>query len=293
MTSTIDTQIKQERLLQVILQELTDLPPLPAVVTRIMHSINDPTTSAHDLDRLISTDQMLSSQILRLVNSSYYGFPRRVSVVSHAIVILGFNAVRNLVTAVGVGNAFKSFAPTALAREQFWAHSVAVGVCAKTIAQRRKVSQVQVEEVFMGGLLHDIGKLFLDQYFPDQYKVTLKFARANKISLISAEQTALGVRHVVVGKMVAEKWNFPPSLVAMIALHHHPSQAKDYFERVAAVHAANHIARKLALGDGGDSLIPPLDPQVAQWLNFTPSGWQSIETETLDKFEKAKDMVLG
>jgi hypothetical protein len=79
----------------------------------------------------------------------------------------------------------------------------------------------------------------------------------------------------------------------MISLHHHPAMAKDFFDRVAVVHAANNIARKLSLGDGGDSLVPMLDPHVEKWLNFSPAMWQSIEAETVEKFEQAKDMVLG
>ena len=106
MATVVETKLKQERLLRIIEDELQDLPPLPAVVMRVMQTINDPTTSASDLNRLISGDQALASKVLRLVNSSYYGFPRRISTITHAVVILGFNTVRNLTTSLGVFNAF-------------------------------------------------------------------------------------------------------------------------------------------------------------------------------------------
>jgi HD-like signal output (HDOD) protein len=273
--TAIETKIKQERLLQIVEAELQDLPPLPAVIVRIMQTINEPTTSAADLNRLISSDQALSGKILRLVNSSYYGFPKKVDTITNAVVILGFNTVRNLATSLGVAKAFEANGKTALDRDQFWAHSMGTAVC----------------EVFVGGLLHDLGKLFLDQYFPDQYTIAIKLARAARISILDSEKTALGIGHSLVGKRVAEKWNLPPTLTAMIALHHQPSYAKDQLELVATVHAADRMARKLGFGDGGDQQIPTLDPEVEKWLAFTPQMWEHVEAVAVPKFEDAKEFM--
>lgn len=292
MTTTIETKLKQERLLRIIEDELQDLPPLPAVVVRVMQTINDPTTSAADLNRLISSDQAIASKVLRLVNSSYYGFPRRIATITHAVVILGFNTVRNLTTSLGVFSAFDSGGgQTALDRGQFWAHSIGVAVAAGVIAKRKAIPTKLAEEVFVGGLLHDVGKLFLDQYFPDQYAIAVKLARAAKISIWDAEKTALGVGHALVGKRIAEKWNLPPSLTTMITLHHQPAFAKEFFEITAVVHAADRIAHKLALGFGGDDLVPPLAPEVQQWLALPPQVWESIEHETLQKFADSKEFL--
>lgn len=291
MATVIETKLKQERLLSIIESELQDLPPLPAVVVRVMQTINEPTTSAADLNRLISSDQALSGKILRLVNSSYYGFPRRIATITHAIVILGFNTIRNLATSLGVAKAFDARGQTALDRDQFWAHSVAAAVAAWIIARRRNLNAKVTEEVFVGGLLHDLGKLFLDQYFPDQYAIAIKLARAANISIWDSEKTALGIGHVLVGKRIAEKWNLPPTLTAMVSLHHQPAFAKDYFDIVAIVHASDRLVRKLGLGDGGDPSVPNLDPQVEKWLGFTPQVWESIEQDTIKKFEDAKEFM--
>ncbi len=292
MATIVETKLKQERLLRIIEDELQDLPPLPAVVMRVMQTINDPTTSAADLNRLISGDQALASKVLRLVNSSYYGFPRKIATITHAVVILGFNTVRNLTTSLGVFNAFDARGQhTALDRDQFWAHSLAVAVAAGVIARRKNVPAKAVEEVFVGGLMHDVGKLFLDLYFPDQYAVAIKLAQAANISIWDAEKTALGVGHALVGKRIAEKWNLPPSLTSMIMLHHQPAFAKEHFEIVAIIHAADHVARKIHLGNGGDSLVPALTPEVQQWLALSPAVWQAIEAETCLKFEDAKDFL--
>jgi len=290
--SLIETKLKQERLLRIIEDELQDLPPLPAVIVRVMQTISDPTTSASDLNRLISADQALASKVLRLVNSSYYGFPRKIATITNAVVILGFNTVRNLTTSLGVFNAFDGQGQkTALDRDAFWAHSMATAVAAGVIARRKGIGAKSVEEVFIGGLMHDIGKLFLDQYFPDQYAIAVKLAVAARISIWEAEKTALGVGHALVGKRIAEKWNLPHSLTAMITLHHQPVFAKEYFEITATIQAADHVARKLGLGNGGDPQVPPLAPEVEKWLAFTPAVWEAVETDTCRKWDESKDFL--
>jgi putative nucleotidyltransferase with HDIG domain len=292
LATQVDTKLKQERLLRIIEDELQDLPSLPAVVIRVMQTINDPTTSATDLNRLISTDQSLAAKILRLVNSSYYGFPRKITTITHAIVILGFSTVRNLATSLGVVNGFEqSSGITALDREAFWSHSVAAASAASLIARRKNASAKVLEEVFIGGLLHDIGKLFLDQYFPQQYAIAIKLAKAANISIWEAEKTALGVGHVLIGKRVAEKWNLPPSLSAMIALHHQTAYAKEYMEIVSIVHAADYMARRARLGNGGDNAEAVLAPEVQQWLNFSPELWETIENETIQKYDGSQDFL--
>ncbi len=292
MPTLIETKLKQERLLRIIEDELQDLPPLPAVIMRVMQTVNDPTTSAADLNRLISADQALASKVLRLVNSSYYGFPRKIATITNAVVILGFNTVRNLTTSLGVFNAFDARGQqTALDRKAYWAHSMGAAVAAGVIARRKGIGSKSVEEVFIGGLLHDIGKLFLDQYFPDQYAIAIKLAGAAKISIWESEKTALGVGHALVGKRIAEKWNLPHSLTAMITLHHQPIFAKEFFELTATIQAADQVARKLGLGSAGDTLIPALSPEVDKWLAFSPPVWEAIETETCRKFDESKDFL--
>ncbi len=292
MPTLIETKLKQERLLRIIEDELQDLPPLPAVIVRVMQTVNDPTTSAADLNRLISADQALASKVLRLVNSSYYGVPRKVATITNAVVILGFNTVRNLTTSLGVFNAFDAQGQkTALDRDQFWAHSLGVAVAAGIIARRKGIGAKAIEEVFIGGLLHDVGKLFLDQYFPDQYSIAIKLAAAAQISIWESEKTALGIGHALVGKRIAEKWNLPPSLTSMITLHHQPMFAKEYFEITASIQAADHVARKLGLGSGGDAKVMPLAPEVEKWLAFSPAVWEAVETDTCRKFDESKDFL--
>jgi putative nucleotidyltransferase with HDIG domain len=292
VTTAAELKIKQERLISIIEDELQDLPSLPAVVVRVMQSLNSPKTSASDLNQIISSDQALASKLLRLVNSPYYGFPRRITTITHAVVILGQNTVRNLTLSLGVCGAFNgNGSHQSLDREKFWAHSVGCAIAAQSIAKRRRLSVKQTEEVFVGGLLHDLGKLFLDQYFPDQYVITLKLARQANISIWEAEKAALGIGHIVVGKRIAERWALPPSLVAMIAMHHQPPYARDFTEQVWTVHAADYVVRKLQIGNSGDNVTPQIAPEVSKWLGFDQAAWQKIDSETADRFKESEDFL--
>jgi putative nucleotidyltransferase with HDIG domain len=293
MVTVNDPKLKQEMLLRVIAAQLNDLPPLPAVIMRVMETLNDPKTSASDLNRLISADQGIASKLLRLVNSSYYGFSRRASTVTDAVVILGFNAVRDLATSLGAFNAFRARrGTTALEREDFWAHSLATAVAASVIARYKCIPARAMEEVFIGGLLHDVGKLFLDQYFPQQYDVVIKVAAVGGISIWEAEKKALGVGHGLVGKRVAESWRFPLSLTSMISMHHQPVQAPEEYRVITSIiNAADVVARTLAIGFPGDLLIPKIDPDAEKLLAIPAVGWGQIRAETTRKFEEAKDFL--
>jgi HD-like signal output (HDOD) protein len=293
MMTTDDVRIKQEVLLRVIAEQLQDLPPLPAVVVRVMQTVNDPKTAASDLNRLISADQAIASKLLRLVNSSYYGFSRRVSTVTDAVVILGFNAVRDLATSLGAFNAFRARSgTTALERDEFWAHSLATAVAANIIGKYKRVPVRAMEEVFIGGLLHDVGKLFLDQFFPQQYYVVIKLAAVGRTSIWEAEKKALGVGHGLVGKRVAERWNMPLSLTSMIALHHQPAQApEEHRINTSIINAADVVSRSLSIGFAGDLLVPRIHPDAEKILAIPEAGWEQIRTDTMRKFEEAKDFL--
>ena len=251
MPATVDNQHIQ----QLIQHELKELPTLPAVVLGIMQTANDPNTSATNLKELIMTDQAFAARILRLVNSPYYGFSGKITTITHAIVVLGFNTVRNLAASLGVSKGFGvAPAPTALDLNAFWAHSVATACAASVVGRRKSLSAKVLEEVFIGGLLHDLGKLFLDRYLPDQYGNTILFASENNCSIWEAEKECLGISHTEIGKQVAEKWNIPTATTAMIAYHHEPGLSEEYMVSTGIVHAADYLSRKLAIGGAGDSI---------------------------------------
>ena len=221
--------------------------------------IDHPRTSAKDVASLISTDQALTAKILKLANSAFYGFPRGIATVNHAVVVLGFDTVKNLGLSVSVLERFSSgSSDTEFDRQKFWEHSIACGVAARMLAGKLRY-RVQ-GEAFAAGILHDIGKLILSQYFTDEFGGVLELARDENIYIGKAEEQVLGVTHTEIGHWLAEKWNLPDKLVAAIAYHHAPGRLKRDAELPSLIHLADFLCRREKIGDGGGTRLPNLDP---------------------------------
>ncbi|MEW5947513.1 MAG: HDOD domain-containing protein [bacterium] len=239
-----------ERLEQVV-SRLKDLPTLPSVVSEIVKIVDSPTTSASDLTKAISIDQALSAKVLKLVNSAFYGFPKKIETLTHAIVILGFNTVRSLALSISVLDFFSRRG----ARQQlnyvgFWQHSIGCSILARVIAKQAFPSIA--EESFVAGLLHDIGILINDQFFPSDFSKALDLMKEQNLHLYKAEQNVLGFNHASVGRMLAEKWNLPDALLYAIAYHHDPLPSRDFYPITATIHAANVGVKVLKIGRVGD-----------------------------------------
>jgi HD-like signal output (HDOD) protein len=286
-------RIDRETFRQTLEKRLADLPPLPAVVTRIMQTINDPNCSAEELNRLISLDQGLSSKILRIVNSAYYGFPKRISTITHAVVILGFNTVRNLVLGVSAfGMLSQKSSASILDRTQFWQHCVAAAIASSILAKKKvPKSRGLIEEAFLGGLLHDIGELFLDCYFPVQYAVTAAHAMREGITLREAEMAVLEIDHVSIGKHIAEHWNFPPSLTASIGDYDAPQPDSPYFPSAAIVQAADWVTWQAGVGVPENIAGPTMTEEVQAWLAFTEEDFRWLQNELETQFAAACDLM--
>lgn len=278
---------------QTLEKKLADLPPLPIVVMKIMETVNNPDTSAEDLNRLITMDPGLASKVLRIVNSAYYGFPKRISTITHAVVILGFNTVRNLVLGVSAfGLLTQKSMPYGLNREQYWEHSVSVAVGSNILARKRLARLRNApDETFIGGLLHDLGSLFLDSYFPVQYAVAMAFAARESKSAWEAEKMVLGIDHMTVGRRIAEHWNFPPHLVAMVGGHHEPSRYKEYYDMVAVVHAADWLAWQLEHKSSQHTKHPGLLPEIITWLGFAEDDWEGAKRETVAQIKACEGLL--
>lgn len=278
---------------QTLEKKLADLPTLPAVVAKIIETANDPNTTAGEMQRLIAMDQGLASKILRIVNSAYYGFPKRVSTISQAVMILGFSTVRNLVLGVSAfGMLTSKSMPYGLNRVRFWEHCAASAIGASLLAKRRLPrSHNAAEEAFLGGLLHDIGALFLDCYFPVQYAVTMAFAEREGKTPREAESTVLSLDHTLVGKRIAEHWNFPPHITAMLGTHHDPHASQEQFEMIALIHAADWLAWQAGYPSSEHAMPPTLNAEVGDWLLFEDEHWAEIQDELKAQFAQCEQMI--
>jgi putative nucleotidyltransferase with HDIG domain len=268
-----------------LIDSIEDLPTLPTVISKINQLLQNPRTSAEEVGRAIVTDQSLASKVIKLVNSAFYGFPGRINTITHAIVILGFATVKNIVLTASIIGAFNDKKNNKFNMEAFWMHSIAVGALSKTIAKEIKFKFL--EEAFIAGLLHDIGKLILSQYLPQAFeKVALHCQQANCL-FKEAEQLVLGVNHADIGYHLANKWNLPQDLSAVIHYHHRPEEAEDYQTITSIIHLADILARGLCIGSGGDNTIPEVDDFAWSHLALGEDKIRKILDKSQSEIEKA------
>lgn len=234
------------------IEQLGDLPTLPHVVQRLAAMISRPTVSAEEIGTIIEKDQVLAAKVLRLANSPFYGFPSRIGSVSHAVIVLGFNVVKGLTLCASALTIMKD-----AGMDQLWRHSLGVAITANLLATKLEIKNP--EELFVSGLLHDIGKVVLYVKWPDvgnSIKDALK-TRADR-SLFDVEQELTGLSHAEIGGYLAGAWHLPVTLREPILYHHNPIHAKDATLQTAIVHVADILVKGLACGNPGDDLIPPL-----------------------------------
>lgn len=262
-----------------ILQGLHDLPSLSDVVTKTLEATDRDTTTAAEIERLVSTDAALSAKILRVVNSAYYGLSGQVSSLSQAVVILGMQQIRNLVLSISALSLLKGRTPEQRALQQcFWMHSFATAACAQGIARRKRFGVRESELVFTAGLLHDIGKLFLFCNHSEAYLQVVDYARKHGCSLEQAELALLGVRHQEVGFELANTWHFPEPLTLLIGRHEGPFDGEP-LPMLYAVHAADRLTEDLYYAHG-ESLAQGLDPLVSEWLELDEPELEILRAET-------------
>ena len=224
-------------------QSIIQLPPLSPVSMQVVELVDNPKTSAAQLGKVISTDQALTAKVLKIANSPFYGYPRKISTIDFAIIILGFDALKEIVISISLMNALQKKDDKYFDPKAFWDHSMTTGVIARRLARdlRYRVSG----EVFVAGLLHDMGVSVLHRYFANEFKRIVEVVRDSELTFLEAEESILGVTHAQVGGWLAERWNLPDHLIEAISCHHAPSQATSNPKLVAIVHCADVLANRL------------------------------------------------
>ncbi|MEJ2100274.1 MAG: HDOD domain-containing protein [Desulfobacterales bacterium] len=215
-----------ESYLKQIQTYIARLPSLSTTAAKVLETCNNPKSSPNDLNRVISLDPVLAGQVLRLINSAYYSLRQPVSSLTRAIIMLGINTVKNLVLSCAILEQLRhkqSF--RALSAEKFWAHSLGVGVIAKCLAVIKGISLVDQDEFFICGLLHDLGKIPLNQKFPNEYSEVLDMAKRSCWSLGQAEGAVFGIDHATIGGLIARKWRLSPAVIESLDCHHRPEES--------------------------------------------------------------------
>ena len=277
--------------LEHLIQQIGSLPTLPSVIVRVNEQVNNPKTSALDLARTILEDQSLTARLLRLVNSPFYGFPRRIATVTEAVTILGFHPVRNLLLTASIVDLLVTEETPEFSPTHLWEHSVATAVGAGLLA--RYARHEDREEVFVAGLLHDVGKLVLFHLVTQDYLKVLGVARAEDVAIRVAEQRILGFTHDHVGGLLAERWRLPVRLSEAVAYHHRPDLAQTAKREASIVHAADVFTRALGLGSGGDDAVPALEPESWRRLGLPGDALEALMGELEEQYVEARGILLN
>lgn len=248
---------------------IRDLPTLPSVIHEFHRVAEDPDAGMERIAEVIQKDPVLTGKVLRIVNSAFYGLQQKIGTLRLALVILGMKQIRHLVIGVSVMSVFppKPGRPT-FDRNRFWTHSAGVGMISRMVAARAQAMFDGVE--FTAGLLHDIGKVVLDEYFHEDFTEALARSEKKGIPLYEAEDEVFGVTHAQVGEWVAGHWNLPEELCEAIAFHHKPERAERNMVLTSVVHLANLLARMKGVGFSGDRASVRIEENV---------GWQILTTK--------------
>ncbi len=252
--------------IQRILSSVYSVPTVPEIIMQVSTLIDNPKTSASILGKMISNDQGLVTKILTIANSPLHGIPRRVATIDFAIVVLGFNQVKNIVVALSMMETLKVVGNRKFDQKKYWIHSILTAAAAKRIAD--DLGYQTSGEVFTAGLLHDLGIPIIYKFFNEEYKEIVNAVGNNDMTFLEAEEKYLGVTHQEIGKYLVDKWNLPLSIADVLLYHHKPSLADKNRELIALVHLADNMTRKLMIGDFNWDQSSELDPQIIEILRL-------------------------
>ncbi|MDR3279934.1 MAG: HDOD domain-containing protein [Synergistaceae bacterium] len=240
-----------------VLKRVKDIPSLPQFVVETLNKLDDPKSSASDVGMKLAKDEGLVLRVLRLANSAYYGLSRRITGVSEAISFLGFKTVKSIVLAASVYKFMDgAFTGYSLDRGELWRHSQGVAATSRYLSEKLKVGDA--EEAYIGGLMHDIGKIVLNDYVRFGYSIILRLVEEDGVPFSEAERQVLGFDHAQVGGLVMEQWNLPDAYSYITTYHHSPwnlpPDMTEHQKTLDIVHVSNVMCLMLGLGMGADGM---------------------------------------
>ncbi len=274
-----------------LLKGMVQLSSLPVIYSKVNEAVNNPRSSMKDISNIISDDPGLTSRLLQVVNSAFYGFPTKIETVSRALFIVGTQQIRDLALATSIMSLFKGIPEDLVSMESFWKHSVACGVAAKIIATYRR--ERNVGRFFVAGIVHDIGRLILYKRAPKESRTALLACKENSELLYSVEKRIIGVDHCEAGRALLEFWNLPQNLDEVVAYHHCPKSASFHPVDTAIVHVADIIAHGLQFGTSGEIFVPPLDRKAWELLDLPISSLSPILDQLEREIADVEQTILG
>jgi len=265
-----------------VLGRIAHLPVIPATYQTIVELLESETTTVEDLGKVVQRDPGLAANLLKLVNSAYFGLRQRVADPAEAVSFLGVETLKGLALLHGVFQQAGTF-PAGFNGGQLWRHSLDLAATAREIARKEGQDRSVQAECFTGGLLHDVGLLILASGFPEEYRQIVALLDEEPVAIIEAERRVIGVHHGEVGGYLLGLWGLPAPVVEAVRLHHGPpASTGNGFSPALVVLATEHLS-----SDHGDcrvfGLHRPVDPAGLEGIPpATLAGWQRILDGFLD-----------
>jgi PAS domain S-box-containing protein len=272
------------------LGEVHQLPSLPPVAARLIQVASDRESSMREVTSLIESDAGLTAKVLQIANSAYFGFPRQIETVERATALLGLDLVRSLALSIFVIDMFRVEEGQYFNPLEFWRHSMACAVASELLARRRGYRRPQ--EIFIAGLLHDIGKLLMFCWNRDVYEEMVVAARVRRLPLHEVEKQVLGLDHAEAATLLMEHWKFPPALVQSSCLHHRPASefgADPVGKQSIIVKCANSLCHLHRFGESGNSVRDLPMEQLLSLSGLTSSELERLSADVLRRFEEVSD----
>ncbi len=264
-----------------VINKVNDIKSLPDIILKIIDLTNDPDSTVRDMEALILKDQVFTSKVLRLANSAYYGYARKISTISQATVLLGFQAIKGIALASMAKDIMaEELKGYSLAENILWQQSQTCAIISRHIAKTLKLPEP--EEAYIAGLLRDLGKTVLNEHMETEYATVLEKVESEGITFLDAENEVFGYDHAEIGGKIAARWGLPAVLIDAISHHHTPDLADVNPILVSIVHIADAITMMLGVGLGVDGLTYNFSPTALEILKLDDMKLQNIISDVSD-----------
>lgn len=285
-----DIRQHRERMLKDIARS-GELPAMPKLVEKLDKVISDPDASMKDAAEVVSLDPGIAAKTMQLVNSPLFSLNRKIEHLDQALSFIGLNGVRQIVFAASILGTFSSCETEIFSPRRFWEHSLAVGsaasLVARTLTEKEETKSIDVDQAFLAGLLHDVGKVLIAQRYRNKYAEVFKKISSEGVQRRDAELAVFGLQHTDFGHTLLQHWGLPKCVCEAALCHHEPS-ASNPLEFI--VHLADAIAHGLGYSADLDC-FPRLDPRVWATLDLTDGVIERISYEVLTQVEEASSIL--
>jgi len=276
--------------IQNLVNGIPSLGSYAGVIAEIETVLNNPSSTLADLGEVIEKDPALTARLLRLGNSSFFGFPNRLETVSEAVSLIGIQQVQDLILASSVVEVFDGISAELVNMESFWKHSLACGIATRCLAIARQTPKA--EKFFVAGLLHDLGRLVLYSKAPEKAIEVFQCYQSGRLLLREAEVRVLDFDHAQIGEAMMRAWQYPPNLVHAVAYHHTPMSGGVYQLESSLVHLADYLVHAMQMGNSGERFVPPLNAKAWERVGLSADILESVMRSVDQQIDVVQETFL-